>query len=546
MINALKEKKGVDTSNNNIRQDSPKKVKVTDVLQFSATLSTEEEARYNKIFTILGKTLGIGKFGGPEAERLSALQVKKAVPHAAAIVKQPQKEEDGLIKKLIKALALGGIIGTLASAFFDALGPFGRFFAKLPSKLKGAWSAIKLLSRGITAVFEFFKLDKAFAKVFTTAVDIFKESKLLKPVAEFLESIGSVISSGFGVFKNVFKGAKSLFKGEGILSKLLDGVVKTIGGKIGKFLKFLPFIGGIVGLGFAWTRFKEGDTVGAVFELISAILDLTGIGSVASVVIDGGLLLYDLYKGDKQGENKEVKGESKGFLTTIGNKIKDSLSTVLPYIPVIGGLHYFGQAVGAFKDGSVLDGLKLLAKGVITTIGGQGLVDGIMWVCSLLGGENTITEPQIEDASATYTSYMQNIFKDVGSVVGDSIKKIWDWSVGKVKDTYDKIRNFFGSSDAYPPGTPVPTYYDTPKGSGQIIEPDSTRKLNNIQFDNLQISNKLVEIGSKQVELLTIIARNISMVGNGASKPAVNILPPTQDNFSTYGLRDAYKEFSLT
>ena len=161
------------------------------------------------------------------------------------------------------------------------------------------------------------------------------------PVAEFLSKTLPKLFKPMGkLASNVFKAIKG-----GNLAKVLGVLSKTIGGRLLKFGRFIPVIGSLFSFGFGISRWKKGEYIPAVFEFLSGILNIlpTGVGNIASLLIDGGLLLYDLNK---------TKGEDKGVDPTGGSfdlwgKIKEFAVS----LPGIQNIISLGKGIRAVLDG---------------------------------------------------------------------------------------------------------------------------------------------------------------------------------------------------
>ena len=376
----------------------------------------------------------------------------------------------------------------------ENLGPVGQFLLKLPSKLKGVSKIFKLIGKFLNML-SGGKLGKFFGK------------------------IGSFFMGMISKVGKIGKTVTGLFKGSKIVS-ILKGLVKGIGGKIAKFLRFLPFLGSVISFAFAYSKFKKGKYIGAMFELISGIANLIPGGQIVSLIIDGGILLYDLYESKKE-KGKEVDGKKKpgflgmlkdkivaGFMATlpymplfgtiyhlkdawtafkggdikgallsigrgilvtmpggglllkglelltsfldgkketegpkistgtnflgmIKDKVVAGLKTTLRYLPMFGGLFYMGDAIACFKNGDLVGGLKNMALSMIGSIGGKGLVDGIMWVSDLIG-TSAATLPKL---TMPKFDFIKKVFTKVKDIVSGTIKAIWGW----VKDTFGNL-----------------------------------------------------------------------------------------------------------
>lgn len=378
-LEKIQEERGVPNAqntlvDNNIKNSSLGKKKE------SSSLSSSEKKKLSEVFSLFNQAFfAYQKKQTPdEAPKTLISKLEKQTKPKETSPKLPSGGFGGL-----------GIIATIAAAIFalaawakDYLGPVGIFLTKLPFKLKGLIKSFEIV-KDIFKVFRESKLGKILEdalKPVTKFFEFFKESKISK----FFVGVGEKIAEAFNVFKKVGGAVKNVFKGEGFLGKILKGLTTTIGGKIMKALRFIPFIGGIIQLGFAYSFFKEGKPIRATFELISAILDfIPGVGNAASFMLDGALLLYDLYDAKQDKKSQKVDGsKGGGILGTIKEKMGTALSGKLRYLPLIGGLVYLGESYKAFTAGDLKGGLKDLGLGILGTIGGQGLIDGLNWVMS--------------------------------------------------------------------------------------------------------------------------------------------------------------------
>ena len=150
--------------------------------------------------------------------------------------------------------------------------------------------------------------------------------KLLKPMGK--------LASGF------FKAMKG-----GKLGKILAGLAKGIGGRLLKFGRFIPVIGSLFSFGFGISRWKKGDYIPALFEFASGILNLLpfGVTNIASMIIDGALLIYDLNQAKKEREGIDPTG---GQFDMWG-KIKEFAMK----LPGIQNIISLGKGIGAVFRG---------------------------------------------------------------------------------------------------------------------------------------------------------------------------------------------------
>jgi hypothetical protein len=280
-------------------------------------------------------------------------------------------------------LAIAGIL-TLINGIKDS-GPY-----KGLKKLLGKG----LLNVGLSLIRkEFNKLAKLGTEVLSAAASNIKKSfrsmsaSLIKISKKIFS--GSVIKSlvdGFEtgasklfstlkgipgkIFGTISKTIKSLFGGftekvgGGILSKLGGGAMKGFVGKLLgvalKIFKKIPIIGSLITIGFAVSRFKNGDTIGGGLEVLSGIASLfPGIGTGVSIAIDALNAVLDYKSGGATGKQQGAKMSIiKDMLGWLYKKIK--------YVPILGPLFGMGTAV---MEGNWGEALKQLAKGLFPPLG---------------------------------------------------------------------------------------------------------------------------------------------------------------------------------
>ena len=131
----------------------------------------------------------------------------------------------------------------------------------------------------------------------------------------------------------------------GKLGKILAGLAKGIGGRLLKFGRFIPVIGSLFSFGFGISRWKKGDYIPALFEFASGILNLLpfGVTNIASMIIDGALLIYDLNQAKKEREGIDPTG---GQFDMWG-KIKEFAMK----LPGIQNIISLGKGIGAVFRG---------------------------------------------------------------------------------------------------------------------------------------------------------------------------------------------------
>ena len=398
-------KKGVPASKKGVIKDGEGKP--------NPNLSSPEKARYSAIFKLFKNIV----FPPDEAKRLKGTKISKVIK--ADKVTSPEKGEKGEKSKVSwKLLAALGAMAA-AALLFDTLGPIGRFITKAAFKLKTLGSVFM----GITKI-----LDKVLGTSITKSID-----GIVTGIKGFFSGIGRRILGFLGVGGKAAKGGSVLAKGGGLLKTLLSGAVIKIGGKLLKVLKFLPVIGSFISFGFAIARFKKGQIIPGIFEILSGILGFLGPLKFISLAIDGGLMLYDMFTA--KNKKREKAGLKKlsffGWVKQLGSK----LISVLAYLPGIGGIIRLGQAFGAFKSGNIGEGLKLLGTSIFAFIGGKGLGDlalkGINFIASMFSGEKE------EGGESTgkkegFFDIMKNVWKKASKIVMEKAKAVKDWALKKL------------------------------------------------------------------------------------------------------------------
>ncbi len=199
------------------------------------------------------------------------------------------------------------------------------------------------------------------------------------PVAEFVaKTLPKLLKPMGKLASNFFKAMKG-----GKLGKILASLAKGIGGRLLKFGRFIPVIGSLFSFGFGIARWKKGEYIPAIFEFASGILNLLpfGVTNIASMIIDGALLLYDLNQAKKEKEGVDPTGGQfdmwdkiknfavnlpgiqniislgKGIGAVFRGEWAEAGQHFLEAIPVVGNIIYWLAKAG---DGSVVEGAGIV------------------------------------------------------------------------------------------------------------------------------------------------------------------------------------------
>lgn len=196
-------------------------------------------------------------------------------------------------------------------------------------------------------------------------------------------------------------------KGKGALGSLsrLPGLGK-MGGKL------LPGMGLVLGAGFAANRAMKGDITGAGLELLGGLAStIPGIGTAASLAIQGGLIARDMSKksSEKTEDNLDIANKGIKGLNDINKK-------------------YFGEALnlskkmtkglGSLVENSV-DGLKKTSGTVIKTLSAS--IPGVM--LSISSGAKTILS-NIQNGFSSMMSGISNFISNPGQTSTNVVNSI--------------------------------------------------------------------------------------------------------------------------
>jgi hypothetical protein len=293
------------------------------------------------------------------------------------------------------ALLLGGLAALVAGLQTD--GPF-KGLLKIFSKV-GLQGGLKMLEKGAKT---FLKTLESFIKAPLSLVD--EAATGLKGM------LGKLMPKG--IITNIIKGTANIF------SKMLSGLVKIIT----PLLKRLPLVGTIISFGFAYTRFKSGDTIGGIIDVLSGIATLVpGVGTAISIGLDVLNAFLDFKTGGATAETSQKKGNIlKDWVKGIGSWFAKNAEN----FPLIGPLIKTGRLIGESKWAEAL-------ASVVEWI------PGVSWVLDWLGytseKRTEAAQKGISGISNTISSFMSWINESVwGTVSGfftgifDSVKSYWD------------------------------------------------------------------------------------------------------------------------
>jgi hypothetical protein len=274
---------------------------------------------------------------------------------------------------------------------------------------------------------------------------------MIKIPLDFISKLGD------GVFKEAFNalkgGVTEMFKGlgssmaklipsglkggTGIIGKLMGGIFKVLTPAM-KMLKRIPLLGTIISLGFAISRFKSGDTVGGIIDVLSGLSGLVdmvvpGLGTTLSIGFDMLNAFLDVKAGGATPEASKKKGD---ILWDMAKSMGSWLWDNALNIPVLGTFKRFGMAGEAFGSGAWGEGLKQIGYGLISIIPGGGLlISGIEMLAGWFSSGKT-SETEFKENSSwadRMKEWLQTKLQDLPYV----LRKPLEW-LGILKSTDDK------------------------------------------------------------------------------------------------------------
>lgn len=216
---------------------------------------------------------------------------------------------------------------------------------------------------------------------------------LIIPLGVLIASAISLISGFFttGIMGDVGK----------ILGKIgMGSFVKMIGKsmpKLGlKFLKKLPYIGGIISFYFAYKAFQEGKYAKGFLEILSGLVNfIPGVGFILSIGVDILIGILEAKGSFDEGgslSNSNAMNTIKGWMSSIGTFIKNNALN----IPIIATFTRFGMAWDAFSSGNWGEGFKQVFYGIVSIAGGgQYIVNGVEWLVSIFQGSRETPAQQV-------------------------------------------------------------------------------------------------------------------------------------------------------
>ena len=525
----------------------------TKILPGSKNLTSKDKAKSTFLGDVIGKTI-YNLTKKDEKPDFGFKQIpEKVIPKGAQIQQDGDGEKaKGFLSKIIPALALAGGIAVAVMALFSGANPLGNIL-NISSKvlLKIAQNAIAKIGDKLI------KFSKAIGD------DVAKTlTKLVDDVVDLPPKVAGMIKTKAAGFTDNLSGAAGkgldkITKG-GKFITTLKGIAKTVGAKLLKFAKFLPFIGSAVSFYFAFQKFKAGDTIGGALELVSGIVNLIpGFGWIASIVID----LFTIGRDIKMTEEERVT-QSGGFSKGLGiakDFLVKSFNKYIKYIPGIGGLVQAGMGIGKVFSGDIKGGLLEVLKGIVNIVPGLGdtLFLGFEFLMDLISGNNSTDE-----VTGRKLNFNERVFNFINSKIDKLpwfIRKPLEWlgivkkegSDGsevipgdidneavikqEVKKINDKLVDTLGNTgsgfvdginvDTASPVTSINSQIDTAaKKAGDQVDMISSTKAFNSQI------NTAAKKASDQVDMISPVTGLNSQIAAAAKKASdqVDMISPVK------------------
>jgi hypothetical protein len=243
--------------------------------------------------------------------------------------------DNGPLKGLKKLLGRGGLALGLSILKKGAL-KISKAFGDL-AKLFFGEKAIKGFTTTVSSA-----MKKFGRRVTSLRMLFFKriEDALLKVPKMAIKYVKDFFGIGTKAVGGITKGL-GMKGGKGIINTLFKGIGKLFGKNV---LKRIPIIGTILGLSFAYSRFKKGDIIGGIIDVASALATMIpGIGTALSIGLDVLNAFMDVKAGGSDAKASTKKLDIfKDIFAKIGKGIMGVIDSILvgivDMIPEWGGL----------------------------------------------------------------------------------------------------------------------------------------------------------------------------------------------------------------
>lgn len=327
--------------------------------KISSSLSNPERKRTKEIATIFAKTILDYQSKSTKDTALKTSIAKVTKIKTPTFKKKEEAEKSGGFLGMLKNLLpiLGGIVGI--GALIAGLATDGPFKGILKLFAKGG---MKMLTNGIKTLIK--SITRIIALPFTAMKNMF----------------GSVMKALTGTATKTASKASAKMA-TGFIGKLFSALKPML-----KILKKIPIIGSIISIGFAISRFKSGDNIGGVIDVLSALVGLINIipgGSIVAIPLSLGLDILNAWLDVQAAKPENKEGGKAGILKSMAGSIGSWIWKNSDHFPIIGGIKRWGMAYQAFKSGNIQEGIKNIGYGILSFIPGGGII--IQGIEALMG-----------------------------------------------------------------------------------------------------------------------------------------------------------------
>jgi hypothetical protein len=322
-----------------------------------------------------------------------------------------QKEQSGLLKGiglgggggLMDLLKIGGMAAGIVALFWpqirdwleEKLGVNLQIFERIRGIFDGIGKFF-LLEKGVNPVLKL--IGKTFTGIGELIEGVLKAAiEVFFPVAEK------------GVAGSAAKGGAAMFKG--LLPKMAGGIFKVLGATA---LKGIPVLGGLFSFYLGYNRFKDGDALGGLIDIIGGIgniLELTPLAPIGFALNWGALALnaiLDLTGVTGRGSNQRI-GKFAGNMF-------DSIGKALMKVPFIKGVVDLSTGIWDFYAGIFGGDTKQMVAGLdkMKDVPLIGTIASV-WKGLLSLGETKNTE------TGTKTFSVSKMFSELRKRIGKTI-----------------------------------------------------------------------------------------------------------------------------
>lgn len=367
-LNAKKEKDEDDGSDSNTQQiKTPNPLANETPIEAPEVKPDKKESQSKNQENIkeqrgLGKETSIIEFSENTNKFLSDLfgkyfELKEKTEKEKQSEKKPEEKEKGGSNSLLDLLGYIVTGGVLAAFWGDYIRPFLEEKFDFMDRLKGTFNA----------------LEKSIYTFFGKGLDI--GVTVVKSVSEFatgmVKSVFNFLTGGGTAGKAA--GAVIAEGGEAAGKKVLPGLLSKIGGKLLQGIRFVPLIGGIISLGFAYDRFINGDFFGAVIDLVGAVGSfITPVSGPIGAALSWGALAFNAFRDitktdDDTKKEKQNADWLKNLPKTIGKALLNN--------PIIKNVSNLGSGLWDYLTGlmsgdytKAVKGLKTLNESPLSSI----------------------------------------------------------------------------------------------------------------------------------------------------------------------------------